>query len=95
MEWRKVPNYPAYEISNTGEVRRADNHLPLYPTPNAGRMRVAVTIAPYKTKQLGVARLVWEAFNGAIPPNMHIFHLDGNYENNTLENLYMEKRGYK
>lgn len=94
IQWRKIPNY-SYEISNMGEIRRSDNQLPLYPTNNAGRMRVALTVSSGKTKQFGIARLVWETFNGEIPANMHIFHIDGNFENNRLENLHIQKRGYK
>lgn len=33
------------------------------------------------------ARKIWERANGAIPPNHHIHHIDGDYTNNALENL--------
>lgn len=32
-------------------------------------------------------RLVWETFNGEIPEGMQIDHIDGNPENNRLDNL--------
>lgn len=32
-------------------------------------------------------RLVWETFNGEIPENMQIDHIDGNPANNALDNL--------
>ncbi len=34
-----------------------------------------------------VDKLVWEAFNGPIPSNMIIEHIDGNKLNNRLDNL--------
>lgn len=29
MEWRTIPGYPAYEISESGTVRKADSKYPL------------------------------------------------------------------
>lgn len=34
-----------------------------------------------------IHRLVWESFNGPIPPGNHIDHKDGSRDNNRLENL--------
>lgn len=38
-------------------------------------------------KKLLVHRVVWEAFNGPIPKNKGIGHIDGNTHNNSLDNL--------
>lgn len=35
----------------------------------------------------GLHRLVWETFNGKIKEGCEIHHIDGNKENNSLENL--------
>ena len=32
-------------------------------------------------------RVVWEFYNGKIPKRFHIHHIDGNKENNSIENL--------
>lgn len=38
-------------------------------------------------KTLGIHRIIWELFNGAIPEGMLIDHLDGNPHNNIISNL--------
>ena len=34
-----------------------------------------------------VHRIVWESFNGPIPDDMDVDHIDGNPQNNALSNL--------
>jgi len=36
---------------------------------------------------LRLHRAVWEFYNGVIPENYHIHHIDGNKSNNNIENL--------
>jgi len=38
-------------------------------------------------KTCAVHRVIWEMFNGAIPDGMQVDHIDGNPENNKIENL--------
>lgn len=38
----------------------------------------------------GLHRLMWETFKGQIPNGFQIHHIDGNKENNNLENLECE-----
>jgi len=38
-------------------------------------------------KTIRIHRLVWETFNGEIPPDKEIDHIDCNRENNNLNNL--------
>ena len=39
-----------------------------------------------------VCELVWEAFNGVIPQDCKVVHVDGNKQNNRLDNLKLEKK---
>ena len=92
-EWRPVKDYEGlYEVSNEGRVRSL-NYL------HTGKTKVMKAVkgkTDYllvnlwkdgKKKMYRVHRLVWEAFNGAIPAGMQINHLDENPVNNWLENL--------
>ena len=38
-----------------------------------------------------VCELVWEAFRGEIPEGSRVVHIDGNKQNNRLDNLQLEK----
>lgn len=95
-EWRPVPGWDGYEVSNHGRVRswkkcraRPDEALPrvlaAHPLPRGyltlrlkdrGRRRSAY-----------VHRLVLEAFVGACPAGQECRHLNGDPEDNHLENL--------
>lgn len=41
----------------------------------------------YQQKEYRAHRIIWEMFNGPIPENMEIDHIDGNGSNNKIENL--------
>lgn len=42
-------------------------------------------------KEFKVCDLVWEAFKGEIPEGFEVIHIDGDKQNNKLENLKLEK----
>lgn len=97
MEWRTLPRFPAYEISEHGNVRRiiaapglafAGRVLKCRPEHNrGGYMRVAIT-GPTGMTKAAVHRLVCEAFNGPPPsPCAQVAHYDGNPANNHYSNL--------
>lgn len=51
---------------------------------------IRVCVRDYETNKIvskRVHRLVWETFKGEIPEGMQIDHIDGNPENNRLDNL--------
>jgi hypothetical protein len=94
-EWRAIPGWPEYEVSECGEVRRVQGGL----VARAGR-----TLKPWINKQTGylqvglwrnnrqsrmtVHRLVALAFLGAPPSPAHIVaHADGTRRNNHWTNL--------
>lgn len=86
-EWRTIEDLPAYEVSNTGLVRRA-----------ATEALVAGHILQNGYRQVGLSskgksvfrvvhRIVIVAFRGAIPPKMEVNHKDGDKLNNHVDNL--------
>lgn len=88
--WKPVLEYISlYEVSNLGRVRSL-------------KFGKVVILKPFKTKKgylcvclckngnvkwFRVHRLVWEAFNGAIPEGMHVNHINEDKTDNRLENL--------
>ncbi len=86
-EWRTVEDFPAYEVSNTGLVRR-----------RATEALIAGHILQNGYRQVGlfrdkkpvfrvVHRLVIVAFRGAVPQGMEVNHKDGDKRNNHIDNL--------
>jgi len=63
--------------------------LKLSPSGNYLRFNAAYGL----NKKFLVHRVVWEAFNGEIPNQMDIDHIDNNPMNNKLENLQMLSHG--
>ena len=55
----------------------------------AGIKTVNGNIVSFFGKAYKIRRIVWEMFNGEIPPDHCIIHLDGNNGNNKIENLKM------
>ena len=44
-----------------------------------------------KGKEFKVCDLVWETFKSKIPEEYEVTHIDGNKQNNKLDNLKLEK----
>lgn len=95
-EWRKCNDWPDYEVSSFGRVRRrTDSRDPRYkagfilkPTPNQdGYLCIRVGGRLAKTT-LRVHWLVCKAFNGEPPPDRpEAAHWDGVLTNNRASNL--------
>ena len=98
--WKDIPNYEGYQVSNLGRVKslkrfRKGKNGSLVPVkekilkpqmPNSGYYRV--TLCEQSTiKFYYVHRLVYEAFNGQIPENMQVNHINEVKTDNRLENL--------
>lgn len=92
-EWKPIPGYEGlYEVSNEGRVRSLNYHREgEVKGLKAGKARGDyLRVQLYKDgkgKNRPVHRLVYEAFNGPIPPGMQINHLDEVKTNNWLGNL--------
>jgi hypothetical protein len=92
-EWRPVPGYPDYEVSDRGRVLSKKRNNP------GGRHRLLRGVVhprgylqvflrangAYRNRK--VHQLVLEAFVGQMPEGMEVRHLDGDKSNNTLPNL--------
>lgn len=101
-EWRDIPGYEGYyQVSNLGQVRsmdrvityrdgrvRASKGKKLKSRPSkAGGYPLVTLSRSSSTTSCYIHRLVLEAFVGPAPTGMECRHLDGNPENNSVENL--------
>ena len=91
--WKDIPNYEGlYQASNLGRVkslersyRRKEKILKPQIT-SIGYYQVGLWKQSIVKRYL-VHRLVWEAFNGTIPENMQVNHINEIKADNRLENL--------
>jgi hypothetical protein len=94
-EWRPVPGFPGYDVSNLGRVRawynarrnlRSEPRIRKTPPNRAGYPTVTMQADGHPYCPL-VHRLVMLAFVGPCPEGMEARHLDGNPGNARLDNL--------
>src|SRR5690348_4369480 len=88
-QWREVPDFPDYEVSDQGRVRsyrRSQNPRLLRPGKNSDGYPTIVLSNGSRTT-FGVHVLVLLAFVGPRPEGMLTRHLDGDNTNNVLTNL--------
>lgn len=83
-EWRTVPDYDGYEVSNHGRVRNARRGNVLKPISHKGYCIVKLG-RPHLA--FGIHRLVAWAFIGPQLPGMVVNHIDGCKTNNQPANL--------
>lgn len=86
MEWKLIPGYESYEVSDCGNVRRTDGLIMQQHISYNGYMRVGLR-ANGKRSHLLVHRLVMAAFVGPCPDGKQVNHIDENRSNNQLLNL--------
>lgn len=99
--WKDIPNYEGiYQASNMGRVKSLKRFRK---GKNGSLVTIKERILKPKLTHRGyyqvdlwkqsirkhykVHRLVWEAFNGSIPENIQVNHLDERPINNALSNL--------
>lgn len=97
-QWKQIPGYPGYEVSDQGRVRSVDRYVE---TSNGqrrfyrgqmlrpGRMNEQghVSVALGKRNSVCVHVAVLTAFKGPCPPGCEGLHGDGDGSNNRLTNL--------
>jgi len=93
-EWRPVVGYEGwYDISNLGRVRRArEGHRTfvgriLKPSPDRGGYLQVYLVRDSKKHTSPVHRLVGNAFFGELPTGMQTNHINGNKNDNSVQNL--------
>ena len=80
-EWKVVPDYPDYEVSNLGRVRKTlIGHQ-----DKSGVWRVSLANGRGMFWHPKLDALVWLAFRDVWNPKLT--HIDGDRDNNKLENL--------
>ena len=90
--WKDIPNYEGYQVSNLGRVKSLErpyrvNERILKPQlSNKGYYQIGLRKNSVR-KFYSVHRLVYEAFNGPIPENMQVNHINEIKTDNRLENL--------
>lgn len=83
--WRAVAAFPAYEVSDFGNVRRSGKPIAGF-ADRDGYLRVNL-VDRDRRKQRSVHSLVAEAFIGPAPAGNLVRHKDGNPRNAALDNL--------
>jgi hypothetical protein len=85
-EWRAVPGWEKYEVSDLGHVRRDGRIMRPWKT-KAGRWQIALS-KNNEQKAFNIYRLVALAFLGPPPfEGAVVAHIDDNLENNAVCNL--------
>lgn len=91
--WKKIEDFEDYEASNTGKIRKKNSKLILSQRLAKGKATVCVRTTAGKKTAREVGKLVLTAFRGYRPTAIYMAeHLDGNPENNALENLKWQCR---
>ena len=91
-EWKPVPDFPDYEVSENGDVRRDGKHLRAERVHGNGRKRFALSkcARQYRFK---ASQLVALAFIGPSPfDGAEVCHNDGFEHNNHYSNLRWDSR---
>ena len=95
VEWRPIPDWPEYEVSEDGRVRRAQagqgaisgRILRPWTNPRTGYLQIGLWRGN-RQHRATVHRLVATAFLGPPPTVKHVVaHLDGSRQNNYRANL--------
>lgn len=87
IEWRIIEDFPVYEVSNTGLIRRREKQNLIAPRMlRNGYMQLGLCRGSGQIFRM-VHRLVAFAFIGTIPEGMEVNHKDGNKLNNHVDNL--------
>jgi len=96
VEWRSIPQFPDYEASTMGKIRRVSGSGRAWvgralkeKTTRTGHKNVTVVSPGGRQVMIGVHRLVSMAFHGAPPDDKPMsLHRNGVADDNRPENLY-------
>ena len=82
-QFRSTPYY----ATKDGRILNMERQTELTLSPSGNYLRFNASYG--LNKKFLVHRVVWECFNGPIPENMDIDHIDSNPKNNSLNNLQL------
>lgn len=88
--WKLIPNFERYEVSNLGRVRRLETQRikKVHINSRTGYSQLSLRKkGSLKSYTLNLYRLVYESFNGPVPENFEVDHIDRNRTNTNLNNL--------
>lgn len=97
-EWKPITGFEGeYEISNQGRVKShhkrngydAEGHILKNNNQKGDYLRIILRLPNKKTKSTSIHKLVYEHFGGDIPNGYHIHHMNGNKQDNRIENLQL------
>tara|TARA_Y100000401_G_scaffold20555_1_gene13723 strand:- start:484 stop:975 length:492 start_codon:yes stop_codon:yes gene_type:complete len=92
-EWKKIPGWERYSVSDQGRVRNDKTARVLRPFQGGkGRLKVGLYVDGGERNRLYVYRLVLMAFVGPCPDGQECCHNDGNHLNNRLDNIRWDNR---
>lgn len=92
-QWTTIPGFPGYEISSAGRIRSWLVHRGkpgprfLAPSPDPKGYLATRLSDGTRMRTVKVHALVARAFFGPRPEGLEVRHLDGDNQNNTIENL--------
>lgn len=93
--WKDIPDFPDYQVSNMGRVRRITPRRGAPNPPTLMKTNLRPTGYSYiilrqrkKQKRMLVSRLILMAFVGRPFQGAFAAHINGNPRDNRLENLY-------
>jgi len=88
ITWKNIPNLNnRYKISNNGDIYSNYSKKNLKTRIQNSSMRVSLRNKNGKNANLYIHRLVYQIFKGNIPKNKYVSHIDGNVNNNNVNNL--------
>ena len=99
--WKEIPGYPDYEVSDKGNVRSWKNLSPTTPGEKPRFIAQCISMHGYQkvrifrnkiSETVYIYKLVLLAFVGPCPPGMEACHNDGTRTNNSPSNLRWDTR---
>ena len=98
--WRECWRYENYEVSTLGNVRNKNSGKVLKTTLSAnGKPQVNLTLSKDWRERIGIAQLVCRTFLPKVltsgKEKLMVQHKDKDASNNSLENLWIQKRKLK
>ena len=87
-KWTKVPEFPQYEISDCGRLRRFGKNTIINPKTSGREYPYYVLYSKNKMHKRKIGQLVLSGFVGLKPDGLECCHRDDDKTNNNLDNLY-------